>query len=413
MVISYRIQLIFIILYFILIILTERYYNEKLFNKSLILIPHFQESSKNFDVFWKYMTLLGTKPVIGFFYILLFLFIPLNKVFALTFLLLFTGYIDHTLKVVYLQERPLWIEDKIETGNLHACGYGNPSGHSLSSTCLYLSLWNFISQIIETKVENKCIANTLKYTILILCILIFITIMISRLFLGVHSLNQIIFGSFLGLGIFLLFLPILKIYKDSGKEFFKKYYLNRYNYLLFILFLIAFFYSFYFYRNDITGIKEKQNWKKMCFDQKWNKLLIKGSFMGGMSIFIILGMLIGILINKNKIDKDFNSKEDIIINWEKGKLSSRIIRLLFLFIGFSPIGIIFLINYLFTISYIFYYIITPIFFFLGGFLCFGPCLFYGFKLILNKFGNEELYSFNRGSTKSFNQLVDCSNEIFN
>ena len=411
--ISFRIKLIFIVLYYILIISTEIIYNEKLFNKSLTIIPEFQKTSKNFDIFWKSMTFLGTKPAIGFIYILLFLFIPLNKVYALTFLLLFTGFVDHTLKIVYMQERPLWMNDDIDIGSQHACGYGNPSGHSLSSTCLYLSLWYIISQIIDDKVINKSIARTLKYIILLLCILIFIIIMISRLYLGVHSLNQIIFGSLFGFGIFLLFLPILKIYHNSGDEFFKKHYLNRYKHLIFILLLIAFFYIFYFYRNDIPGIEEKVNWQKMCYDQKWSKLLIKGSFMGGMSIFIILGMIIGLLITKNKIDKEYNLKENIIINWEKGNFISRIIRLLFLIIGFSPVGIIFLINYFFNISYIFYYIFTPIIFFIGGFLSFGPCLFYGFKFILNKFGNEELYPINRENNKSMSKLVDFSNEIFN
>ena len=160
--ISFRIKLIFIVLYYILIISTEIIYNEKLFNKSLTIIPEFQKTSKNFDIFWKSMTFLGTKPAIGFIYILLFLFIPLNKVYALTFLLLFTGFVDHTLKIVYMQERPLWMNDDIDIGSQHACGYGNPSGHSLSSTCLYLSLWYIISQIIDDKVINKSIARTLN-----------------------------------------------------------------------------------------------------------------------------------------------------------------------------------------------------------------------------------------------------------
>ena len=406
--VSYKIKLVFILLYFIFIVSIERLYNKKLFNKSLEIIPKFQKSSKSFDFFWKFMTFFGTKLGIGSIYIILFLFIPLNKVFALTFLLLFTGYADHTLKLVYLQERPLWVNDEINTGNLHACGYGNPSGHSLTSTCIYLSLWYIIYEIIDSKVINKKIGIILKYTTLILDILIFSIIMISRFYLGVHSLNQIIFGFSIGLGIFLLFFPILKIYQSSAIKFFEKQYSNRYKHLLFIILCIIFFNIFFFCRKDISGVEKSVNWNKMCFDQKWNKLLIKGSFMGGMSIFIIFGMNIGLLINKNNFDKEFNAKEDIIINWEKGKFTPRLIRLLFLLIGFIPIGIIFLTNYLFDISYIFYYIITPIIFFIGGFLSLGPCFFYGFKFILRKYEISEIYPFNKDKDK----MVDCSNEIF-
>ena len=328
---------------------------------------------------------------IGSIYIILFLFIPLNKVFTLTFLLLFTGFADHTLKLIYLQERPIWINDEIKAGNLHACGYGNPYGHSLTSTCIYLSLWYIIYEIIDSKVINKKISITLKCITLILNILIFAIIMISRLYLGVHSINQIIFGCSIGFGIFLLFFPILKIYQSSGKKFFEKQYFNRYKHLLFIVSCIAFFYTFFFSRENISGVEERINWKKMCLDQKWNKLLIKSSFMGGMSIFIIFGMNIGLLMSKNNFDKEFNSKEDIIIDWEKGNLSPRLIRLLFLIIGFSPIGLIFLINYLFNISYIFIILRRQSFFLIGGFLCFGPCFFYGFKIILNKYEIGEIY----------------------
>ena len=405
----YKLKLIFIIFYFILIISIERLYNKKLFNKSLELIPKFQKSSKPFDFFWKFMTFFGTKLGIGPIYIILFLFIPLNKVYALTFLLLFTGFADHTLKLVYLEERPIWVNDEINTGNLHACGYGNPSGHSLTSTCIYLSIWYIIYEIIDSKVINRKIGIALKFTTLILNILFFVIIMISRFYLGVHSINQIIFGCSIGFGIFLLFFPILKIYQSSAKKFFEKQYLNRYKQLLFTILCIAFFYTFFFYRENISGVEERINWKKMCLDQKWNKLLIKSSFMGGMSMFIIFGMNIGFLMSKNNFDKEFNSKEDIIIDWEKGNLTPRLIRLIFLLIGFSPIGIIFLINYLFNISYIFYYIATPIIFFIGGFLCFGPCFFYGFKIILNKYEIGEIYPLTRDS----NKMVDCSNEIFN
>ena len=408
--ISFKFKLLFIMIYFILILILERIYNKKLFNISLDIIPKFQIKSSSFDSFWKIMTFFGTKPGIGPFYIILFLFIPLNKVFTLVFLLLFTGFIDHTFKLVYLQQRPLWVNNDIDTGTRHACGYGNPSGHSLSSSCLYLSFWYFISQIIDSNVINNFIRLTLKYTILILNILFFLTIMISRLYLGVHSLNQIVFGFSLGLGIFLLFLPVLEIYQNSGTEFLSKQYLYRYKQLLFIIFWIAFFYIFYFCREDIEKVKESENWEKMCFDQKWSKLLIKASFMGGMSIFIILGMNIGLLFSKRKIDIEFNSKEEIIINWEKSGFSPRIIRLLFLIIGFSPVGIIFLMNTLFNLSYILYYILTPIIFFLGGFLSFGPFFIFGFKFVIKRFDNSQLYSINN---RDNTQVIDCSNEIFN
>lgn len=411
--ISQNLKIIMIFIYFILIISIERFYCQVLFNKSLEIIPKFQKSSKSFHLFWNFITFFGTKPGIGPIYLILFLFIPLNKVYVLTNLILFTGFVDHTLKVVYLQERPIWMNDDIDIGNLHACGYGNPSGHSLSSTCLYLSFWYIISELINKNAINECTKKLLNYLILIFCILIFGLIMTSRLYLGVHSLNQIIFGCSLGLGIFLLFMPVLKIYKSSGLEFLNKQYSNRYKDSFLIMVCIISFYIFYFSRNDIEGVKEKPNWIKMCNDQKWSKLLIKGSFMGGMSMFIILGMNLGLLSSKAKIDKQFNSKDEIIINWTEETFISRLIRLFLLLVGFCPVGIIFLLNTFFDISFIFYYILTPILFFIGGFLTFGPCFFYGFKITLNKFGNNEIISLSNDNSNSSQNVVDFSNEIYN
>ena len=170
-------------------------------------------------------------------------------------------------------------------------------------------------------------------------------------------------------------------------------------------------YAIFFLRDDIPGIQEKTNWKKMCYDQKWSKLLIKGSFFGGMAIFIICGMIVGLLYSKKKIDKEFNSKDEIIIKWQKGIFKSRLIRLLLLLLGFSPVGIIFLLNKILKNSEEFFYVLTPILFLLGGFLSFGPCFFYGYKLSLKIYGNGELPSLPDEENINFNNnnYVQCSN----
>ena len=137
---SHIYKIAFISFYFALIISTERLYYQKLFNESLELIPKFQNSIPDSYTIWKIIAFFGTKPAFGVLYIILFLFMPVNKIFVMTFLLIFTGYVDHTGKIIYRQERPLWINPEININSQHSCGYGNPSGHSLSS-----SFWNFIN----------------------------------------------------------------------------------------------------------------------------------------------------------------------------------------------------------------------------------------------------------------------------
>ena len=85
------------------------------------------------------LLICGDCIIILFLCSFVFLFIPLNKVFIMTFLLIFTGYVDHTSKILYRQERPLWLNEEIDVHSQHSCGYGNPSGHALSSSCLYFN----------------------------------------------------------------------------------------------------------------------------------------------------------------------------------------------------------------------------------------------------------------------------------
>ena len=83
-------------------------------------------------------------------------------------------------------------------------------------------------------------------------------------------------------------MPIFKVYNNSATELLNNQYKYRYFILELILSGVFIFYLSYFLRTNIEGIIELPNWKKMCLEQKWSKLLIKASFMGGQSIFIIL-----------------------------------------------------------------------------------------------------------------------------
>ena len=121
------------------------------------------------------------------------------------------------------------MNDEIDVHSEHACGYGNPSGHALSSSCLYLSFWYMLSDLISGLIKNnKKLFNIVKYTILTVSLGIVYLIMTSRIYLGVHSINQIIFGFFIGVGIFLLFLPLFKSYCNTSTEFLNKQYNYRY-----------------------------------------------------------------------------------------------------------------------------------------------------------------------------------------
>ena len=92
----------------------------------------------------------------------------------------------------------------------YANGYSYPSGHTMVSTAYFLVL----SYLICQKIKNK----TLKVFVNIISIILIILIAISRLYLGVHYLSDIIAG-FLLASLYLII--AFKIIKDKEMKLWK------------------------------------------------------------------------------------------------------------------------------------------------------------------------------------------------
>jgi len=105
------------------------------------------------------------------------------------------------LKSFNTEPRPFFVAD-LQPATKCWNEYGSPSGHSLTSASLYFTVWKLICRTYRP-------SNLLKYLSLSLTILIVIAIGVSRLYMGVHTLNQIFSGWILGLFIHILFCDIL------------------------------------------------------------------------------------------------------------------------------------------------------------------------------------------------------------
>jgi undecaprenyl-diphosphatase len=100
---------------------------------------------------------------------------------------IFATYIIAILKQAFQQSRPIWYDSKINNWEWFCWkDFGNPSGHSFAVILLYepiisdsIGYWKY---------------RPWSYVLAILCVLV----PISRMYLGVHSLNQILFGLSLG-----------------------------------------------------------------------------------------------------------------------------------------------------------------------------------------------------------------------
>lgn len=107
----------------------------------------------------------------------------------------FCTYVIALLVQSYQQSRPIWYDIRIKNWDWH-CGqtYGNPSGHCFSMVIFYEPI---LSDSIGTRKWGKILYIPLA--------LIWILMPISRMYLGVHSANQVLFGLTLGMISLILF----------------------------------------------------------------------------------------------------------------------------------------------------------------------------------------------------------------
>ena len=172
-----------------------------------------KDKNHGFYIFWKIIAIFGEEALLIPIFVISFLFFPLNISFFVLLIIIYSSYLTGLFKMIYKEKRPYWYSDILDI----VCnkGYGNPSGHSLSATCLYLSLTHIINNYFSCLKNRK----KLRIIILILFSILILLIMMSRFILSAHSFNQILYGFFHGIGLYFLFIHILAYHTYQSSEF--------------------------------------------------------------------------------------------------------------------------------------------------------------------------------------------------
>ena len=318
---------ILITIYFILVILSENLYREKLFEKSIKfqedIQNNFSKDSLFFTVF-KLISKFGIPSLMQIIYFIVFLFLPLNSSFLIFQSIIYPSYFTNLLKIIYRQDRPYWHSEILT--QVCSKGYGNPSGHSFSSTCFYLCL----SQVIFNNYnffKKWKYGKIYKFIIFIFTILFTLLIVISRVILGAHSINQVLYGTLLGFGNYLVLIYILSYHKYKPYDFLqhiqKKLVTIIYNSLhFFLIFLVL---LIYFMVNDdnkdeinkkiFNGIRCKVTYPYKNFKED-------GLFQS-LSITALIGAHMGILFLLKILKIKNYLINESVINWNKKTKSKR------------------------------------------------------------------------------------------
>ena len=353
------IKIFIAIIFFGLIIGIEQAYREDLFYKSIDVqedIRNDYDKGSTFYGFWKFMSYFGVSNVTFPIFAIIFLFLPLNSSFLTLQVLIYSIYITNVLKIIYRNGRPYWQSTLLDI--VCNSGYGNPSGHSVTATTYYLTLPHILTNFEFFKKDTR--GKILRIVIFLLFMILGALVMISRIILGAHSLNQVIYGFSLGLGVYFISIYILS-YHTYNHDTFISHITNCvvvFIYMIFHLILLALLIIMYFALEDNQKIKYKIEIDifngQRCKVKKKYLMLKHDGFFQGLALTSIIGAHLGIILLNFFLKKYNYVINRYITEFNRSSVKRWIIRLpilifsgIFMLLNFtipggSPLSIIFI-----------------------------------------------------------------------
>lgn len=349
---------ILIILLLPIIIISEKYYRNSLYSFSILFELKLQKYLSDISlIFVRFITKAGCEYFIIISFVIIFLFFSLIQAFVFLFGLIISIYIQSLMKILYGDSRPFMENNKLYNGMCDG-GFGNPSGHAFVSAFIYLTLLNYINN--QYFKEQKI----LRILLTLLFLIIIIIVIISRIILGLHSFNQIIYGFFLGIWIYYIIIHVFKLNKMS-MIIYRKIYQNI-KYICFISFflllsiLLPILSSFVFNQKlNYNNLNNKLNY--YCKEVKQFRRFNNDGIFGCLSILPLIGLYYGQFLfwhlsdkyykrNMSIANNDYYLIDELINNWNKNKnlffqKKGNIIKIIKSFIiCLSPIILFFLIS---------------------------------------------------------------------
>ena len=383
--ISEKIRIILITLYFIFIIGLEFFYRDYLFEKSIIIQENIQRNKKN-DLILKIskiISFLGGEVSAVFFMLLIFLFMPLNYSILILQSIIYSAYFTNLMKMIYQSDRPNWRSIYLT----YYCNYeyGNPSGHSFNSINMFLCLAHIFVNYFKIK-------NFLKIFIFVLSIFISFLIMLSRFILAAHSINQVLYGALLGIGVYIILIHIIKYHEYTSIQFYqhiKKKKVKKIYYILHIFLLILSIFIYLFTQNkDHTDINETIFNGIRCELKPEYKKFKNGGFFQSLAIMAILGAQFGfdilfVLLKINNYMINYS-----IVEWNKNnKIKFVFLRMIIISISSICVILYFLVpGDIILILILLFKAALPFFLGMAGIYSFGIYL-----CIKVKIANKDIY----------------------
>ena len=324
----------------------EPFYRDVLFNLTESVVLSWQKKGGSpMDTFANIITQFGGVIGIGLNVLIYFFCFPLMQAFIFISLYIVCLYFDLLMKLIYAELRPFLVFEEI----FKECesGFGNPSGHSFGSVFIYLCLYSLLAETKWMKERVYC-----KYLFLFFMILLSTSVCLSRIYLGVHSINQVVYGACLGLTFYFICCHGLALQRLKFNSY-KKFFININSIITFsIIFFVMFLCLVLVYTLRPFNIDEKYYniYNDKCGQTEEYKMFENDGMSGGLLIFTVIGGYYGqvFLWNKMRSNMNYNEYLNDVNKWNQGtfNLSHNYRKYLiqaFIFLGSIVIPIIMLI----------------------------------------------------------------------
>lgn len=390
------IKVIFLTLFVIISIVAELFYRDSLYQYSLQFEKSWQQSSlKSTITFFKIVTNLGGGYFLVLYVLIAYFFFPLTSAFTLIVGLVSCNYLDNVMKLLYHNPRPYWSDSTLFMNSCDG-GFGNPSGHSFSSTFTYFGFFQLLAQ-------TNFFSRSIIFQIIlgVLAVMLVIIIVLSRIILGMHSINQIIYGCSLGISVYYFLFHILFMHEMKTQTYVRLFNDTK-NILtfsfIFLIGIIVLLLSYFMIDFKVILNSYESILLSTCPEFKEEKLYRKfenDGFFGGLTLFCLMGTYYGQCLFWYLIHRKYGSSKDEKINkWVENRrhlLSfCDIIKIILIYIACAiPMIAYFLINKPLWLVFIFKVSIP---FFLTLFFIFGPGQYF---LIYLGLCNSEIFSINQ------------------
>ena len=275
------------------IITTDLIFGQRLFDQSLEMIPEIQAHMSDGQIeAWYYYSHIGLTIVSVLPILITYAFIEQRcRCFYYLFIsCTMMGIVDF-LKLAYHQPRPYWVDSEVKV--IDCSGqYGDPSGHSAISIAMVLGVWLDLKDSIGRGIKYQILWQVL---VLAAALVFPATIAYSRLVIGAHSLDQVLFGLMIGLW---FALSVHYLIRDELMKMIQSMIDDSAHWLMFAWSIFTYTFIFLFgqallYESMIAFAENPIEWSKNLSNQCGNQILEEAYERDSIASIGLIGLLVG------------------------------------------------------------------------------------------------------------------------